>query len=384
MTNASPWPLPWTPASVPHALLDIVRGCNVSCASCYNTREPRMKSLSQIETELDGLMARRRLHSISLVGGEVTLHPDLCAIVRAVRRRGLFVELFTNALLLDPPLLAALKAAGANVIFAHIEQSQKRDDLPGAASLDDVRRLWEEKTALIAGAGMDAGLTMTVRRDSMAELREMIGFTLHSPHVRYVLITLHRDVRTIKAFHGDLETGLTGERDESHAPEHGEAPTIGEMRDMMREAFGFSPFAALGSNVDPADWRWLSYMIGAATPPGGKPVFHAFKASRAEPFILNLYRRLAGRYPFYVPHRPLQFRLQTLVNALAGGDRAGALSFLRTALRPETGAHAKRILFQNPATLAADGRIIHCRTCPDAVLREGRLVPVCIGDRWEP
>lgn len=384
MTGIDAWPLPWSPDDVPHALLDIVRGCNITCRACYNTLDPQIKPLAQIEAELDALLARRRLHSVSIVGGEVTLHPGLCDVVRAIRRRRLFVEVFTNAVLLDKPLVAHLKEAGANVIFAHIERSQKRGDLPGEASVDELRRLWSEKTALIAGCGLDAGLTMTVRRESMPELEEMIRFAIESPHVRYVLVTLNRDVRAIKVFHGDIGSGMTGERAGERSADADGSLSIGEMHGMMRELFGFRPFAALGSNKDPADLRWLSYMIGKAAMPGGGATLHAFKASRSEPAFLRLHRRLAGRYPFYLPHRPGMFRLQTLINALTGGDRAGALAFLRASLRRGVDAHAKRILFQNPAMLAETGEIIHCRTCPDAVMREGHLIPACIGDRWAP
>jgi len=45
----------------------------------------------------------------------------LAEIVRRIRRRDLFVELFTNGVALNGQSLTELKQAGANLIFLHIE-----------------------------------------------------------------------------------------------------------------------------------------------------------------------------------------------------------------------------------------------------------------------
>ena len=57
------------------------------------------------------------------------------------------------------------------------------------------------------------------------------------------------------------------------------------------------------------------------------------------------------------------------------------LRLLRDASRPGARLSAKRLLFQWPATLDQLGRVVHCQCCPDAVLKDGRLVPLCISDR---
>ena len=132
-------------------MLDILRGCNVRCRDCYNLQPDRIKPLAEIEAQLDALMRLRKLQSVSIVGGEITLHPHLVEIVRRVRRRGLFVELFTNGVLLNDDLLARLKQAGANVIFLHIEPHQRRPDLPAGATDEDLKRLRQEKAVTYRG-----------------------------------------------------------------------------------------------------------------------------------------------------------------------------------------------------------------------------------------
>jgi len=82
----SPLRLPWNMDTVPHAVLDILRGCNIRCRDCYNLRPDRIQSLGEIEAQLDALTRLRKLQSLSIVGGEITLHPDLVEIVRRVHR----------------------------------------------------------------------------------------------------------------------------------------------------------------------------------------------------------------------------------------------------------------------------------------------------------
>ena len=69
---------------------------------------------------------------------------------------------------------------------------------------------------------------------------------------------------------------------------------------------------------------------------------------------------------------------ELLLNAACGGDAAGNLRFVRQQRgRPLL---TKRLLFQCPAQVAPDGRVIHCVCCPDACHKQGRLVPICIAD----
>ena len=171
----SPLPLPWTPENVPHAILDILRGCNIRCRDCYNLQPDHVKPLAEIDAQLDALTRLRKLQSISIVGGEPTLHPDLVEIVRQVRRRGLFVEVFTNGVDLNDQLLTELKQAGTNVIFLHIETKQRRPDLPTEASTDDLRCLRTEKAALIAAHDIEVGLAVTAYPDKPLEIEGGAG-----------------------------------------------------------------------------------------------------------------------------------------------------------------------------------------------------------------
>jgi len=378
----SPMKLPWTSETVPHAILDILRGCNIKCRDCYNSRPDQVKKVSEVEAELDSLMRLRRLQSVSIVGGEITMHPDLVEIVRRVRQRGLFVELFTNGLDLNARLLGQLKEAGANVIFLHVEPHQRRDDLPADAAGDGLKRLRSEKAELVAAHGIEVGLSITAYPDRLQEVDEAIDFTLESPRVCYLLVTWWRDVGAMPAIRGDLRGGLFPKSPDYRARTQPKEISPRELSTWMQQRFGLSPFAFLGSNIDAADPRWLSFMVGAVHLRAGELAGnHSLRPTWMERFFMEVSRRVTGRYPFYQQQGPWHSRLHLLLNGLAGGAIAGNLSLLALASRPGARLSAKRLLFQWPAAIDESGRVVHCYCCPDAVLSQGRLVPLCISDR---
>ncbi len=372
-------PLPWTLDNVPHAVLDILRGCNITCRDCYNSRPDHLVSLAEVETQLDTLQRLRRLQSVSVVGGEITLHPELVEIVRLIHNRGLSVELFSNGVTLDDRMLARLKQAGANVIFLHIEAHQRRPDLLAHASSDDVRRLRLEKAAMVAAHGIDAGLAITAYPDNLDEIEAAVAITLESPHLCYLLVTMWRDITRMPAIRGDLRSGLLADAAHLRHFELNEEIVPEEIMQMLATEFGLEPFTVLGSNVDPLDPRWFTFLIATAHRQNHLSAYRGLRSTRVEPLFLEISRRTKGRYPFYQQQSSVTLAAHMLLNGVSGGGLVRNSKFLLTA----TGAKlsAKRILFQRPATFDKEGRLIHCRCCPDAVVKNGNLVPLCISDR---
>jgi hypothetical protein len=376
-----PLQLPWTLESVPHAVLDILRGCNIRCRDCYNSRPDSIKSLAEIEAQLDALTRLRKLHSLSIVGGEITLHPDLVEIVRRVRQRGLFAELFTNGVGLNDDLLTQLKQAGANVIFLHIEPRQERSDLPTEAAGNELKRLRKEKAALVAAHGIEVGLAVTAYPEKLEEVAEAVAFALESPHVCYLLATWWRDVNRMPWIVGNLTEGMVSETETLRTSSSEREVRPRELCQWLEKRFQLTPFASLGSNQDPADPRWLSFMVGTVHQHGELSCRHNLRPTWVERAFLEVSHKLTGRYPFYQVQRPGRFVLHLLLNGFAGGGMGRNLKLLEEASRPGARLGAKRLLFQWPAALDKLGHVVHCQCCPDAVLMDGHLVPLCISDR---
>lgn len=372
------WRLPWEGEWVPHGLLDILRGCNLSCRACYNAPGAQVKSLEQIREEFEILARGRRLDSLGIVGGEPLLHPQLDEIVRMIKSAGIYVELFTNGLLLDEERASALKHAGIGVVFLHIDAHQSRPDWPEGIS-SRMEELWSAKAAVAASAGLEVGLVITAYADALGCIDQAVEFVLNSPHVDYLLVTLCRDVQSMGRLSGDLYEGILGEPRSNVGS--AEILTNALVFERMRSRFGLHPFAYLGSNVDKNDPRWLTYVVGAVVRDGRPAAWSMLKASSAERLFLWLSRRLRGRFPFYLKQAPGRFRLQLVLNALTGGRTWGNVALLIRSLGRRRILRTKRILFQCPAQLASDGTLIHCSHCPDATVRHGRLMPVCISDQ---
>jgi pyruvate-formate lyase-activating enzyme len=371
------WQLPWQGEMVPHAVLDVLRGCNIRCRRCFNIDQPLTpKPLKQIEEELDTLLRLRRLSSVTILGGEVTLHPQLEDIVRLVKGRGLHSELFTNGLDIDPSACRRLKDAGLSIICFHIEKGQQRADLADSSSAEEVARLRYKKTIMASQAGLDVGLSVTSFPGERDALRDVISFVLKTPEISYVLVTLFRDHSNIKSLSGNLHSGFSGT---GAPPDPATKQSNRDIADWMKAEFNVEPFACMGSNLDMDDPRWLSYLIGALHNTDGTSSFDYLQPSLLEKAMMLAYR-VRGRYPMYMEPNTERFRKQLVLNGFLGGRRQPNMTLAKRSKEPGVQLKAKRLLFQNPAEMTEDGKMLHCKWCPDTVLKNGGLVPVCIAD----
>jgi len=375
------WHLPWQGEQVPHALLDITRRCTISCRSCYNTDDGEDKPLADVQAEIRQLSALRRLTSISIVGGEPTLHPDLPEIIGYIRSLGLHAELFTNGVLLDDAMASRLAQAGLEVAFLHIQTGQKRPDLPEVSSRSDRERLLEEKVMLLARQGIDAGLSITAYHDSLDELSWTIDCCLKMPGLNYLLVTLDRDVRAMPDLEGNILDGITCRDAARHLEMVTDKIDMTTMVGDMKRERGWLPFCYLGSNIDRADPRWVSYVAICAYEREGLKAHLSLRASLVEKLYLRLELAVKGRYPFFSRQRQGMLKLQLFLNSIFGGRFIANLAFLSRSFRHQHDVSLKKILFQSLAYVDADGRVVHCANCPDAVVKNGRLVPACISDR---
>lgn len=232
------WHLPWTADNVPHGVLDINRGCNITCRACYNEAPPYHKSLEEITGELDVITKLRRIDSLSLAGGEVTLHPQLPEIVKLIKQRGISVEIFTNGLLLNDELLDRLSEAGTDLVFLHIEPTQQRADLPTSPTFDDCRQLIEEKSIKINARRMETGVAFTACDNQ--ELPRFVDLVINIPSITYLLVTLCRDNAQIARITGDLLAGLHGKAGPAGAVPG--VPGIDTVAKLFKERGNFKSF----------------------------------------------------------------------------------------------------------------------------------------------
>lgn len=351
-------PLRYPLGGVPHATLETNRTCNIRCRVCYTLDRTHVKPLEAIEEELDLLLEKRNLGAVTILGGEPTLHPDLPEIVAAVKSRGLLCQLLTNgiAFLEDETdrLLDALVRAGVDRFLVHVDAGQARVH-------DDIERVREALFSKLERKKVNFGLSVTVFGEGSDRLPDLARRYSRFRHFDSILAVLARD----PLIPGDRIVDLAGE--------YG----------ALRSDLGVEPAAYVPSSLDDGSVHWLiySYFLDARTgrtfavsPLLNRIARRIYRASRGKHFFVPKASPAAARILFVLDGlaesclRP--GRARPFLKMLAAGTGAIRFHFIVIQVPPEVDEAARRISL--------------CHHCPDATVRNGRLMPVCLADYISP
>ena len=122
----------WMRNRKPYAVLfELTPRCNFGCIHCYlqnNHNDKDVLSTEQIKDILD-VLCEKGILFITFTGGEILSRSDFCDIYLYAKKKGFFVELFTNGYLLSaeiikilqeyPPLLVSISLYGATDEIYH-------------------------------------------------------------------------------------------------------------------------------------------------------------------------------------------------------------------------------------------------------------------------
>ncbi len=227
-------------------ILEITRDCNSACPICFAGSHPGRGgylSVNEVARTARSLRAQGQ-KAVSLSGGEPTLHPHLGDVIRAARREGLDVTLFSNGLLLgeDPSLARRLAKGGLSYLYLQLDTLSEevcakiRGDRKVEVRLRAMRHARE--------SGMRFGINVTVIRDTLAEAGQVLRRAAdHAPHLS--IVTFLAAGRTGR-FHVPPESTVTRE-DVILA-----LVRSGEVKGLAADHFWpFPRFAPLGLDVHP-------------------------------------------------------------------------------------------------------------------------------------
>jgi hypothetical protein len=152
------------------ALIEINEHCNLTCPVCFADSSParsRQLSLETIESMLDTLIASEgEPDLVQISGGEPTLHPDIFAILDAVRARPVrHVMINTNGVRLarEPDFVARLAEHRRGLEIYLQFDSMKRDALMNLRGAD-LRGVRQQALENLERHGISTTLVVTVKR----------------------------------------------------------------------------------------------------------------------------------------------------------------------------------------------------------------------------
>jgi len=361
-----PFLIKYSNRECPHLTIETNLSCNIKCRSCYNINNEYIKPLDLICKEIETGMQKRRLQTITLIGGEPTLHPDLVSIVAYIHQKGLYCQMLTNGVVFledeKDILLEAVIKAGLDKILLHVDEGQHMIHSNPEEVISALFQKFEQKRIFYS-------LSSTIFPDTQKLIPGKIKRYAHYRYFDGILGLLVRN----------CEETIKPTFDEADAAQM-EAEYEG-----ITEQLGIKPVLYFPTTLDDAKASWLFYFffINAATGAlfsRSRLFIRLFFASyklifRQIPFALNF------KGPVFYVVFILSSVIEWMINPLRFPAWIGLIKNSRffSTLRIHT------LVLQNPPQYDQEMKQFgFCYHCPDATIRNGKLTPLCLADMINP
>ena len=359
--------MPWTNWTLPNAMIEVADACNVRCDVCYHRAAPRIKPLAEIRKDLENAMRLRRLHTVTISGGEPTLHPELCEVVRMIKTKGFHVFLLTNGLLLDRGALSRLKEAGLDSVLFHVDLGQRRPDLPSNPSFADVEKRLNELVGAAASHAIDVSVSTTLYE--WAQLEDIARYFMDHPDITF--LSLSRAVDCVSFFEN---------RPSASDREGGgiETPGITRFIDYFREHHALEPFSYIPT-LNGKKTVWISYFVPVYYHRNGYTTL-TYRSTWIDVATMRLGRLLSGHYVHKTTQNPPLTWARIVLNAASRLRPGPAARFWMGSRRHGGPLRHKMIVYDDGPFWSRQDGVQHCSCCPAAVVRNGTMVPCCTAD----
>jgi len=149
--------------------------CNQSCSYCYYNIGVEKKIKGYLDYKLLKRFLNRRVHRISITGGEPLINPYLFKYLKIAKEKSNNIALSTNGKLLNSKMLADLKKAGVCRIFISL------DDIVG--ELQNNLRSHSKKSTLraiqlLTKSGLEVSITTVITSRNVDRIFEMQSYCL--------------------------------------------------------------------------------------------------------------------------------------------------------------------------------------------------------------
>lgn len=349
-----------------HVSLETNLTCNLKCRACYNQNKDYVKSFEQIKKEIKIATEIRNLETITIVGGEPTLHPKLPEIIRYIEDQKIYAQLLSNGIVFleddDDKLLKECIAAGVRRIVIHIDEGQ-------AHYHGNIKKALKKVFDKLESHKVPFALSITVYNENKLGISDLIKRNMHYRYFDGVLGILERDFKESM----------------QKKPTPKSRPKLEDVYHAVADKLEIEPSAYLPSSAQEDYISWMIYLFLINTKTGA--------TFRISPSLFKLSRTLVrmrtGTNPSCGFYSRKTFRLSLIVLfTLQSLLKPSSLGAFRKIIKGSAGLRNIRMVFinlQNPPEYNSEKGILQfCYHCPDATIRNGKLIPVCVADFISP
>ncbi len=377
--------LPWNFSDNSISWLEPTSKCNLYCDGCY--RENRInshKTLEEVQHDLDVFEKHRRTDGVSIAGGEPLTHPQICEIVRMVRKKGWKPIINSNGGLLTRELLKDLYEAGVDGFTFHVDSGQQRQGWKGKNELElnELRLQLAEMLYDVGKGNISCSFNATIYPENLKYIPELAKFGQdHIDKINVMVFILYR-----MAILGDKHDFFAGPEqvyfDDMMYSKEDDARRVNitspEAVDMLRTKYpDFMPAAFLNGTEDPSAFKWL--LTGRIA---NKHQVFGYAGQKFMEIVQTAKHLTSDSYLAYSHPKWLhRGRLYFLLAPFDKGIRKAMKNYFK-ALAQNPRAFFSRVHFQSimiiqPADVYSDGRISMCDGCPDITVWNDKLVWSC-------
>lgn len=340
---------------VPHLTIETNKTCNIKCKLCYNTETTTVYSLEKIKKKIDYALQKRCAKTITLIGGEPTLHPDICKIINYVYAKGIRCSIATNGLKFlkrnGEKFLTELIQAGLSSVMLHVDigQSQFHDSV--STSREALFSLFERKHFYYS-------LIVTLYEEEISNLHHLVKRCTRLRFFQGIVGTSPMNIKNGRIDSVDI---------------------IKAYENLYRTMV--KPTAYLPSNYSNDFISWLIYIYFVNTTSGDILTVRP----RCYSFFRLLHRVTTARSLFITPY-DRRSRFAALMLTLVWASITSPLKipqvfrFLMDSKKTSQITLQSIIIQQFPMRESTEKALNFCHRCPDATIRDGKLTPVCIAD----
>ena len=353
-------PLKFDLKEVPHVTIEPNKTCNIKCRSCYSLERTHVKSLDDVKKEIDLATHKRNLETITLLGGEPTLHPELIEIIKYIKCMRLKCQLLTNGIVFledtDDQLLDEIAHSKIDRILLHVDIGQEHIH----RDIDQIRNILFSKFEY---RKIHFALSLTIFEENKGSISSLLKRYAHYKYFDGILAVLARD------------------------PDHELAvqPELLDEYESIHNQLDIEPTNYIPFNLDDKYISWLIY-------------FYFINANSGKTYAISpmqdrifrkLYRLIKGHHLFALILNPtlikISFILVTIIGLINHPIQYKNIFQVFRKSHYLQSIRLHFIVIQTPPEFNSEKNTYQfCYHCPDATIRNGQLTPVCIADRINP